>query len=251
MDNFSGARSPIFIASDLHAGATPAAQSEAFTAWLRRARENADRIILNGDLFDFWCEYRRGHSKGHEELLRELSRTVTGGVPVTLIAGNHDWWGGRHLEEEVGLEYLKEPLEFTVGGRTVLVAHGDRCGRGDLTYRLLAPLLRSGPVPRAFRALPPGIGDRLAGLVSGSRRRSGPGKGELARSAALREWALEELARRTELDLVVLGHAHVPESVSLGTGRRYINCGDWVYHRTYVVLGEGKPELRHWDGENV
>lgn len=242
-------RGPVLIASDVHAGAISSSQLEAFLGWLRQARDCAGWIVLNGDLFDFWCEYRRGPSPGHDPLLLELRRTVDAGTPVTLMAGNHDWWGGRFLEEEIGIGYLRRPLELRVGGRGVFVAHGDRCGKGDLAYRMLAPCLRSGPVPRAFRRLEPRIGDRLAKFISRSHRmRDEPAIGELKRGRALRRWALRELDGRPEVDVIVLGHSHVPEAVAAGSGRWYINSGDWVYHRSYVVLGADEPALRQWGG---
>lgn len=243
----------VLIASDVHAGATPVRQLDAFLSWLGHARRTAGWIILNGDLFDFWCEYRRGHSLGYDRLLSELGETARGDRRVTLVAGNHDWWGGDHLEREVGIEYVKGPLLDDLCGWRVFVAHGDRCGRGDLAYRVVAPLLRSGPVPRAFRLLSPEVGDRLAGLVSRTSAHGGePSRPELARAKALREWGLAKLASDSGLDAVVLGHSHVPEFVSGAAGGWYINSGDWVYHRSYVVFGEReKPTLRRWTGTAV
>jgi UDP-2,3-diacylglucosamine pyrophosphatase LpxH len=57
------------------------------------------------------------------------------------------------------------------------------------------------------------------------------------------------MGRRPELDLVLLGHTHVPELVPVADGRWYMNSGDWVYHRSYIVLREGQePRLEEWDG---
>ena len=239
------------MASDSHLGATSAERRAAFLEWLEQAAHVASWIILNGDLFDFWCEYRTGHTGGHDDVLAALARMAGRGVRVTLIAGNHDWWGGSHLERSVGIEYLKGPMLTEIAGRKVLVAHGDRCGKGDFFYRLLAPVLRKGPVPWAFRRLPPRVGDRLARLVSRTvSYGSEPGAAELARARVLRRWALAELNARPELDMVILGHSHVPELVPAGDSRCYVNSGDWIYHQSYIALRVGvEPTLHHWNGE--
>jgi UDP-2,3-diacylglucosamine pyrophosphatase LpxH len=72
-------------------------------------------------------------------------------------------------------------------------------------------------------------------------------EGHLARSAALEAWALERLQADPELDLVVLGHTHVPLLREAAPGRWYVNTGDWVKHRSYLTLAPGcAPALEEW-----
>jgi len=248
---------PVYIASDVHMGATAPEQERAFLDWLEHAAASAASILLNGDLFDFWFEYRGGRiPPGYDELLAALRRTVDSGTPVTLMGGNHDWWGGRYLREEVGLEFLQEPVVRTLAGHRTLVAHGDGLGAGDLGYRALKLLLRSRLTRFAFAQLGPGLGDILAGRVSRTDVRWGPiTDADRQRAAALKAWAKDALDRRPELDLVLLGHTHIPAKVevpgpaSTGAGRWYLNSGDWVRHRSYLVLEEGtEPAVMTWTG---
>ena len=239
----------MLVASDAHLGAASPDQERAFLAWLDGAAAEASWIILDGDLFDFWFEYRTGTTRGYEAVLTQLRRIVSGGVPVTLMGGNHDWWGGRYLREQVGLEFLQEPVVRDVAGRRTLLAHGDGLGRGDLGYRVLKAALRSRGTRWAFGMLPPAVGDRLARAVS----RTGHQwdvytEGHLARSAALEAWAIERLRQDPELDLIVLGHTHVPLLREAEPGRWYVNTGDWVKHRSYLKLIPGHdPMLEHWE----
>ncbi len=243
-------RSPVYIASDVHMGAISRAQEESFYRWLDHAADEAALLVLNGDLFDFWFEYGGGRvSGGYDELLGRLKAVIDGGLPVTLMGGNHDWWGGRYLREEVGVEFLQDPVVRSYAGRTTLLAHGDGLGAGDLGYRALKLLLRGRLTRWAFARLGPTLGDRVAGRVSKTEGRWGPvGPEDRERAAALRGWALEELERRPELELVVLGHTHVPELVEAEAGRWYVNTGDWVRHRTWLRLEEGEPpRLERWE----
>jgi UDP-2,3-diacylglucosamine hydrolase len=241
---------PVLIASDAHLGGAPPEQERAFLRWLERAAEGASSIVLNGDLFDFWFEYRSGTTRGHAEVLDLLRRIVAGGVPVTLVGGNHDWWGGAYLREEIGVELLAEPEVRCFAGRRTFLAHGDGLGRGDLGYRLLKGVLRGRFTRWAYGSLPPALGDRIARGVSRTGRKWDEwGPHQEARSQALEEWAKSRLVSEPELDLVVLGHTHRPLLREVRAGQWYVNTGDWVVHRSYVVLETGRePRLLEWDG---
>lgn len=241
---------PVYLASDVHLGAAPHEREEAFLAWLAHTPGVASRVVLNGDLFDFWFEYRWGVPRGHDRVLSHLREVVDAGVPVTLMGGNHDWWGGRFLREEVGVEFLQDPVVRTYAGLTTFLAHGDGLGRGDLGYRALRLLLRGRATRFAFGLLGPGLGGWVAGGVSRTEhRRGGATPDDRARAEVLAAWARGKLERCPELDLVVLGHTHVPQLTEVAPGRWYLNAGDWVVHATYAVLSEGAPpELLTWAG---
>jgi len=240
----------VLVTSDVHLGAISSEQEQAFRAWLEQAAEVASRIVLNGDLFDFWFEYRWGNTHGHEIALHQLREIVDGGVPVILMGGNHDWWGGRYLRDEVGLDFHQDPIVTEFAGLKTFLAHGDGLGTGDLRYRIARLLLRGSVTRWAFGMLPPALGDWVAREVSHTEeRRRNPVAAELQRAAALETWAITELKDRPDLDLLLLGHTHVPEIIDVGSGQWYINTGDWVYHRSYALLREGEaPRLVEWTG---
>ncbi len=239
---------PVLIASDIHLGAIAPEQERAFLSWLGRVPERASWLILNGDLFDFWFEYRRGVPRGYERALEILASLVQGGLPVTLMGGNHDWWGGSFLRDRIGLELLHGPVVRDIGGRRTFLAHGDGLGRGDLGYRLLRGVLRGRVTRWAFRQLSPDVGERVAGRVSQTTVRWGaPAEADERRARVLEEWAVRKLEERPDLDLVVLGHTHVPVMRAVAPNRWYVNAGDWVYHRSYLELEEGhEPRLVEW-----
>jgi UDP-2,3-diacylglucosamine hydrolase len=244
------ATKPVLIASDAHLGASPPGQERAFLAWLERAPDIASRIILNGDLFDFWYEYRTGTTRGHGAVLDALRRAVDAGVPVTLVGGNHDWWAGSRLRDATGVDLLHEPEILVLAGRRALLAHGDGLGRGDVGYRLLRAILRGRATRLAFRTLPPSVGDRIGRIVSRTERKGEAwGPAQEARSCALAAWAEAALLADPELELVLLGHTHLPLLKEVRKGQWYVNTGDWLVHRSYVVLEHGRPpRLREWDG---
>jgi UDP-2,3-diacylglucosamine hydrolase len=239
---------PVLVASDAHLGAVPEEQEKAFLTWLASTPDFASHVILNGDVFDFWFEYRTGITRGYDRVLAVLRDVVQAGLPVTLMGGNHDWWGGRYLREEIGVEFFQDPVVRQYAGLTTFLAHGDGLGKGDLGYRALKLVLRGRMTRFAFGLLPPAVGDNVAGHVSQTEQRWGaPTEDEQSRSLVLEEWAVAKLEAEPELDLVILGHTHVPRVREVAPGRWYVNAGDWVYHATYAVLEEGQaPRIVSW-----
>jgi UDP-2,3-diacylglucosamine hydrolase len=235
-----------YLSGDVHLGAVSPERERAFLRWLEHAGARADQVILNGDLFDFWFEYASVIPRGHTRVLGALAALVDGGVPVTLMGGNHDWWGGSYLEEEVGVKFLRGPTVLQLAGRRVFLAHGDGLGRGDLGYRALKLMLRSSLTRWALRWVHPDLGARVARRVSKTEER-GLTRDEKARAAALQAWGHAKLRAEPELDMVILGHTHIPMCDEVERGRWYVNAGDWVQHHSYLVLEAGAPpRLAEW-----
>lgn len=241
---------PYLIVSDIHLGAVPAETERAFRGFLREATRGKSGLLINGDLFDFWFEYRTVIPRIHYRVLAALAEVVDSGVPVSFVGGNHDAWGGAFLRDEVGVTVLDGPLEMEMGGHRALVAHGDGVGGGDLGYRILKRVIRHPATVGAFRILHPDWGSWIANRVSSTEH-----KAEFSDAAAegraryIHRWAIEQLETRPEIDLVVAGHSHVPLVEEVLPGRYYANAGDWVHHRTYLELSPGEaPALRSWSG---
>ena len=134
------------------------------------------------------------------------------------------------------------------GFRTFL-AHGDGLGRGDLGYRMLRTALRGGLTRWAFRWLHPDVGAMLATRVSRTEHRlAGPSDSEHHRALAMQDWGRRKLREEPDLGLVIVGHTHIPVVEEVEPGRYYVNAGDWVHHRSYLVLQDGEPpRLEEWD----
>jgi len=237
---------PVLIASDAHLGAVPPENARAFVRWLEQTAADASLVILNGDVFDFWFEYRSAIPRGHTRVLGALTALVDAGVPVWFMGGNHDWWGGSFLRNEIGLRVLHDPVVEDLAGYRTFLAHGDGLGKGDLGYRALRWMLRSRLTVGAFRLLHPDVGAWIARAVSQTEHRGGgPSAAERARADVLEAWALEHLDAHPDVDLVVLGHTHVPVLRPVAEGRWYANAGDWVNHRSWLELSPGRPPCLH------
>ena len=244
---------PAYVVSDIHLGAVPPATERAFRRFLAHAAQSASELLINGDLFDFWFEYRHVMLSEHFRVVAALADVVEAGVPVTFVGGNHDAWAGSFLREQVGVKVLLGPVEMELGGRRALVAHGDGLGKGDYKYRALRAFIRHRATVGAFRLIHPDLGKRIAMLASSTEHKAGAAENvNRGRARFIQAWAAEQLRVMPQVELVVAGHAHTPTVVELEPGRWYANAGDWIgAHQTYLALppGGGPPELREWPRE--
>lgn len=240
---------PAVVVSDLHLGAVPTAVRDDFVDFTRHWRGRTDLLLINGDLFDFWFEYRSAVPSQHFQVLRALADLRESGVRIVLIGGNHDAWGGPFLEGDIGIELFDGPLELSLSGRRAFVAHGDGLGPGDLGYKLLKRTLRSRVARGAMRLIHPDLAQGIAGRVSRTHERRDPTHPRVQeRARVLEDFAVELLRSRTELDLVVLGHCHVPQVRRVDDRGYYVNSGDWVVHRTCTVVDADGIRQFDWRG---
>ena len=106
--------SPCFVVSDLHLGAAPREVETRFLEFVRSLSGRAGSLVINGDLFDFWFEWRTVIPRTGFRTLAALADLRESGVELLWVAGNHDCWGGEVLREDVGATYHFGPWEGTL-----------------------------------------------------------------------------------------------------------------------------------------
>ena len=102
-----------YFASDILLGAGGPAAARAvekrFVAWLDEVSRDADAVLILGDLFDFWFEYKRVVPKGFVRVLGKLCELTDRGIRVVFMTGNHDMWVRDYFEAECGVEVYTSP----------------------------------------------------------------------------------------------------------------------------------------------
>jgi UDP-2,3-diacylglucosamine hydrolase len=251
---------PFFVVSDIHIGAVPAKTERTFREFLDYAFHHAQGLLINGDLFDVWVPSSRFVLRGYVRVLAKLADITESGFLVYFVGGNHDAaeYGGTVLEQDTDVKLLPDPSRVRLAGFQVLVVHGDGIGREGGKYskenRALRGLLRIDWL-RVFAERVLSIEwlyerasrwSRVPGIVA--RHQRGEGTGPKPNADRLEAWALEQLKRLPDVDVVLAGHSHVPAWKESAPGRFYVNTGDWIEHMTYAVLRPegGPPEVRRW-----
>lgn len=233
---------PAYVISDSHLGYATRDVERAVVRFLRHLPGRAGSLVINGDLFEFWFEWRHVIPRSAFRVLAALADLHDQGVPVLMIAGNHDCWGGDILRNDVGVDFRLDPWEGQLAGWRTRIEHGDGLrGRDDRGYRALRHVLRNKLAIRLFRWLHPDIGSALATRSSQTSRHY------QARDhgAGLRDAAAGRLARG-DLDLLVYGHTHVAELRRVHNAV-YANAGSWLDQPTFLRVTPERVELLRWD----
>lgn len=233
---------PCYVFSDAHLGVASAETERDLLAFLRALPDDARSVVINGDLFDFWFEWRHVVPRAGVRVLGELARLVDRGIPVLWVAGNHDCWGGEVLTGDIGVTYHVGTWRGDLGGWDTMVEHGDGLREvEDRPYRRLRAVLRHPACRRMFRWLHPDWGTWLAMHSSHTSRNMRPRDGGEGLRRVARDW----LSTPDAPQLLVFGHSHVSTLERLGAGV-FANPGAWMDAPTFLRVVPGRVELCRW-----
>jgi UDP-2,3-diacylglucosamine hydrolase len=235
---------PCYVISDVHLGHASPDVERLLVSFLRSLPGRASSLLINGDLFEFWFEWKSVVHRSGVRVLAALMDLRDAGVPVTMLAGNHDCWGGDVLRD-AGVDFQFGPWTGSLGGWRARVEHGDGLRVAeDRGYRALRRVLRNRLAIRAFGALHPDLASRLAMGSSQASRTYQPK--DLGRG--LRAVAQSTLAADPALELLVFGHSHVSALERMPSGNVYANAGSWLDAPTFLVVTPERIALRSWLG---
>ncbi len=224
-----------YFVSDIHLGGyvPPGARGaeKLFVEWLESVADKATAIFINGDMFDFWFEYRRVVPKGFVRTLSCLSQLSRRGVRVVFMTGNHDQWVREYLSEECGLEVYTTPQIFDIAGRRVYVAHGDNLNiKRGVMLKFMNWCFHSSFIRAIFSTLiHPDLTMKFGQWWSQSSRKKHDKSGNKGRDIAL-SYLMEHVANlesTTPCDYYMFGHLHFCLDKKLESGARVIFTNDW------------------------
>jgi UDP-2,3-diacylglucosamine pyrophosphatase LpxH len=227
----------LLVISDLHLG-NPASNAEADLPDLfDEVARTGTALCINGDGFELLSASAARLATTGFPIIRQL-HDLAARVPIYYVVGNHD----------LALEHLLLDMPFTVspflnvrsGGQLIRVEHGHVYEPIWAGHQALYEA-----VGRAGRFLRRGsrtdtyeVFTKVHERVDDFRRRRGEHRPYYHHDAA------DALFQRG-FDAVVFGHTHRPE-VTARPGGTFVNGGDWIRKRTFVLIDRGRLHLGEW-----
>lgn len=243
----------IYFLSDFHLGApdydSSLQRERKIVAFLESIRHDAAMILIVGDMFDFWFEYKHVTPKGYVRLLGKLAEITDSGIPVHFFVGNHDMWMRGYFEKELNIPVYFQAKTFEWNGRKFFVGHGDGLGPGDHGYKLLKKVFRNKISQTLFALLHPAVGIGLANFFSRKSRQK-TGRCDEAFLGEENEWLIvfsRKILQKEHFDYFVFGHRHLPLFIRLSDKSKYINLGDWIQYYTYAEFDGQQTLLKTFD----
>lgn len=243
--------------SHLGAGSDSMERERQLVQFLCDIEPDCERLILLGDIFEFWFSYKYVVPKGHVRLLGQLAGMVDRGVEVHYFLGNHDMWLFDYLTKEIGLIMHEDACDITLDGKQFHLGHGDGLGykltenAHEKRYIHLKRIFRNRICQKAFAWIPPRLGMWIALGWSQHSRKGHSDKfnhylGDSHEGITLH---CRQLLRQRDYDFFVFGHRHLAMEMELdeeGRKARYVNVGDWIEHRDYAVFDGTEVVLRQY-----
>jgi len=221
--------------SDVHLRAMDPANNLPFVKFLE---QDCDALYIVGDLFDYWIgpKHLAMEDYRHElDVIRKKSKRCS----IYFIKGNRDYLVEEKFEKQTGMKVLGDRARIDLGGRTVLLAHGDFIYNTNPKYTAYRTLMKSKPIEDLWLQVPSFVGRTLALGFRKVSRKTTPAyewnKGELfARALPLFEQGA---------DVLITGHIHLPTHLKAtvnGRVRDVFIMGDWCGGTQDYVEHDGR-----------
>lgn len=238
----------VFV-SDAHLGFAPREDAEAFHRFLATVPHLGEHLVINGDLFEFFFAYRSVIPRVALPTIEALRALKASGVRITLTGGNHDRWGNDFWGDDLGIAFHPVGVELQLAGFTTMVRHGDGVGESHWTSKVMHAVTRRQLTATLYRWIHPDLGLAMVRRLSPHLAGKAHDPEAVDRAARQQRSRAETiLAERPDIDVLVLGHTHRSQLVSVGERRWFLNPGAWVEGYRYARLTEAGPVLEQFAG---
>lgn len=245
----------VYFIADCHFGLPSKTESDMrerrVLAFLDSIEHHVTHLFLLGDIFDFWFEYKDVVPKYLIRLFGKLACLADKGVKIYYVLGNHDMWNFGYLEQEIGMKILRGNHDFIINGYKIKLGHGDALDPKDKGYLLIKWIYSRKINQRLFAALHPRWAFAIARAVSLKSRNAHLPKDQHfdgEDSEPIIHYC-RKILEKEHVDCFIFGHRHYPLDFPLNEKSRYLNVGDWQTHDTYIVIKDGKCELKYYQSK--
>ena len=164
---------PYYIISDNHFSmildsAENQRREKLFKVFNKIKKIGTGSLIIGGDFFDYWFEYKYVIPPGYESIIDSLKELRESGVSIHYILGNHDYWDFGYLNKVVNINFHKGDFLFNNNNQKILITHGDGLLKNDYAYRFMKKIIRSSIFINLVKLIPHEISFKFANKLSKS-----------------------------------------------------------------------------------
>ncbi|MDO4789609.1 MAG: UDP-2,3-diacylglucosamine diphosphatase [Porphyromonas sp.] len=255
----------VYFFSDVHLGSpyhkSPVDLERQLVRWLRSIEEDACMVVMLGDIFDYWFEYKDVVPSGFTRFLGQIARMSDLGIEMHFFTGNHDIWSFGYLEQELGVKLHKGSWECLIGGKRFFMAHGDEYDYRSKGFRLIRSIFHNRVCQKLYAAIHPRWTVGLAHFWSNYSRKKGIEKKYGENPDFVDEddnylivWTKKYLSEikgeKEKPDIFVFGHLHKLVDLMLPDRRRIVILGDWIKYNSYAKWDGNQISLELYEGED-
>jgi len=239
---------PVYFISDNHfkivVDESESNRREKLFHVFEKIKKTGGTLVIGGDFFDFWFDYRFVIPSGYIDILYQLKQLSQLGITIHYILGNHDYWDFGFFNNEFDAQVYPSDLEFYDNKSKILVSHGDGLLKNDYNYRLMRKIIRNRFCIFLFKNFHPDWGCALAKKVA---KVSQEYNHHNQRSKEIRDELIEYARSQWQMGIstILLGHYHQIGIIE-EKGNYVIFMGDWIKHFTVTRLDENGWWQGNW-----
>lgn len=254
---------PVYLASDIHLGPAIPQTNQAFYDFLQRIVDEAESLILMGDIFNYWIgdDIAIHHPEPWlTEAINHL-QAYASKKPLYLMHGNRDFLLGKRFAELLGATLLPEQILLSVGEQCYHLSHGDELCTHDRGFMRFRYWTRQAWLKRLFFTLPMSWRIKIA---QKARQHSKNKQAATTYQAHFGEVNPEELTqlvqRLPHITGIIHGHTHQPCNNVITAAEqtyRYVVLPDWELDHANtersgygVIHKNGLQLFNHWNPNN-
>ncbi|HOV91840.1 MAG TPA: UDP-2,3-diacylglucosamine diphosphatase [Candidatus Kapabacteria bacterium] len=229
----------IYFFSDVHLGfSNPEIErqkEDLLLNFLDEISKDAEKIIIVGDFFDYWFDWKRTIPKDYYRTLAKIDELIRKNIEIEYLIGNHDFGHYRFFKEKFGIIPIENDIERTYYNKKFYISHGDGKSNNDGGYRFIKHILRSKFNQSIYRILHPDFSIWLASKSS-KKSRGFTSEKKYGKQDGMRDFAFKKIDEG--YDYVIMGHRHKVEYLTHNSGA-YINLGDWLNLKPHYASFDG------------
>nr|WP_163503158.1 UDP-2,3-diacylglucosamine diphosphatase [Halomonas socia] len=233
------------LIADLHLHPGAPDVTEGFLAYLAKRASQANALYILGDLFEAWIGDDILDTPDHDPLATQvveaLKALTDGGTKLYLMHGNRDFLLGSRFADACGATLLPDPYRVTLGGKPVLLMHGDSLCTQDDAYMAFRAQARDPQWQAQVLSMP--LEARLE-LANSLRQQSGEANSNKAEDIMdVTPDEVDKALLEHDVATLIHGHTHRPAVHVLevdGQPARRLVLGDWQPQRGWEVRIEAQ-----------
>lgn len=242
---------PVYFISDIHLALDHSEQEkerqQKLFHFLDHIVQTNGTLVIVGDLFDFYFEYKHVIPKVYFPFYQKLYSLKQSGIEVHFITGNHDHWVLDFMEDTLTHRVYTDDATWEISGKKFYLTHGDGILSWDRGYRLLKSILRNRLFIWLYRWIHPTIGYGIALAISKRGHHYEHSK-EYNKKVLSELKVFAETISADGFDYVITGHYH-QATIENVNGGKLVVLGDWIQYFSYGIFDGNELELKFWESD--
>ena len=214
-----------------------------FYSLLDHIKDKNGSLVIAGDFFDFWFEYKGYVPYEYIDIFEKLKDLKDSGSDIYYVLGNHDYWDFGFFNRVFTKCTYKDEYLILDENKKFSVIHGDGVLPEDSGYRLFRRIIRSKLCITLFKILSPSMGYYIASKISNADKPTTYYKDNESLKVKLTDYAR---TRWGDIDVLLMGHYH-QSGIIEENNKKLIFLGDWLTKYLVTVYDNGQWNQIQWN----